>query len=52
MSNMKNIYTDFTIAVEDYTSFIRDAALRGDFDEMLRDVMALRREIIRAKELS
>jgi hypothetical protein len=49
---MKNIYTDFTIAVEDYTSFIRDAALRGDFAEMLRDVESLRREIIRAKELS
>jgi hypothetical protein len=52
MSNMKEIYTDFTLAVEDYTSFIQDAALRGDFDEMLRDVESLRREIIRAKELS
>jgi hypothetical protein len=52
MSNMKNIYTDFTLAVEDYTSFIQDAALRGDFDEMLRDVDALRREIIRIKEFA
>jgi hypothetical protein len=52
MSNMKSIYSDFTIAVKDYTSFIRDAAERGDLDEMLRDVESLRREIIRAKELS
>lgn len=48
MSNMKEIYTDFTIAVDDYTMFIREASRRGDFDEMLRDVESLRREIIRA----
>jgi hypothetical protein len=52
MSNMKNIYTDFILAVEDYTSFIQDAAQRGDFDEMLRDVESLRREIITAKAFS
>jgi len=51
MGKMKEIYTDFTLAVEDYTSFIQDAALRGDFDEMLRDVESLRREIIRVKEM-
>jgi hypothetical protein len=49
---MKNIYTDFTNAVDDYTAFIREASRRGDFDEMLRDVESLRREIIRAKGLS
>lgn len=52
MSNMKRIHTDFTIAVEDYTSFIRDAAQRGDFDEMLRDVESLRREILAVKAFS
>jgi hypothetical protein len=49
---MKRLYTDFTIAVEDYTMFIRDAVDRHDFDGMLRDVDALRREIIRIKEIS
>lgn len=52
MSEMKRIYTDFVLAVEDYTSFIVDAASRADFDEMLRDVESLRREIIRIKEFS
>jgi hypothetical protein len=52
MSNMKRIHTDFTLAVEDYTSFIRDAAQRGDFDEMLRDVESLRREILAVKAFS
>ena len=52
MSEMKRIYTDFAIAVDDYTMFIRDAVKRHDFDGMLRDVDALRREIIRIKEFS
>lgn len=52
MSGMKRLYTDFTLAVEDYTMFIRDAVDRHDFDGMLRDVDALRREIVRVKEMS
>ena len=52
MAEMKRIYTDFTLAVEDYTAFIREAVDRHDFDGMLRDVDALRREIIRVKEFS
>lgn len=52
MSEMKRLYTDFTLAVEDYTMFIRDGVDRHDFDGMLRDVDALRAEIIRIKEFS
>lgn len=52
MAEMKRIYTDFTLAVEDYTMFIREAADRRDFDAMLRDVDALRREIMLVKAFS
>jgi hypothetical protein len=52
MGKMKAIHTDFLLAVDDYTGFLRDAAERCDFDEMLRDVESLRREIIRIKEFA
>jgi hypothetical protein len=52
MSNMKEMYTDFTTNVEAYTAFIREASLNGDLDEMLYYTNVLRREIIRVRLMS
>jgi hypothetical protein len=45
MSYTKNLHTELTIAVEDYTAFILESLERGEFDRMLHDIDALRRTV-------
>jgi hypothetical protein len=45
MSKMKEIHTDLTIAVQDYTLFITESIERGEFDRALHDIDALRRTV-------
>jgi hypothetical protein len=52
MSNMKRIYTELTIAAEDYTALILESLALGDLEQMLADVESLRRTVIRYKEMS